>query len=243
MNAPNHQNPEPMQTDPAVDLIELAYRLLDKALLLLLAAILGAFVAGRLLGTEAVTTYASTARLYLISNDDGALSMSELQAANYLVGDYLAVLQTQELQTRVANRLGQNYTAAQLRTMVSVANIADTHMIAVTVRADTAAEAEHIANVYARVAGPYIADTLHVSRPKLLEKATPAVKNTTSPAKQNYTIGAMLGLCGSCIAVVVHGCFDDRVYTPEDLQNAAGLETWGILTKQKKHPAGRRRRT
>lgn len=242
MNNPNHLNhASAQQTDSSVNLIELVYRILDKAILIILAAILGAVLMGKVAGTSSVTTYYSTAKLYLINTNDVTLSMSDLQAANYLVNDYLAVFQTKELHQLVADKVELDYTADQLSAMTSAANLIDTHIISITVRANSAEDAELIANTYADVTGLLVEEKLNVPKPVLFEEATPAVKNVTSNTKQNYIIGAMIGLFISCIAVVLHGIFDDRVCTPEDLQRAVGAETLGIITKQKKyHPARRR---
>lgn len=236
MNNPNH--PEQVSTQPiesSVDLIVLVYRLIDKAILILLATILGALLMGKIAGTSAVTTYYSTAKLYLINTNDTMLSMSDLQAANNLVYDYLALFQTKELHQRVADSLPLHYTADQLSAMVSAGNLTDTHIISITVRATSAEDAETIAHAYATVTGTLVEEKLNVPKPVLFEDATPAVKTVTSNAKQNYIIGAMVGLFVSCVAVILYGIFDDHVYTPED----ADLLFLGILTKQKKH--GKRR--
>lgn len=242
MNNPNHlDHASAQQTDSSVNLIELVYRILDKAILIILAAILGAVLMGKVAGTSSVTTYYSTAKLYLINTNDVTLSMSDLQVANYLVNDYLAVFQTKELHQLVADKAELDYTADQLSAMASAANLIDTHIISITVRANSAEDAELIANTYADVTGLLVEEKLNVPKPALFEEATPAVKNVTSNTKQNYITGAMIGLFISCIAVFLHGIFDDRVCTPEDLRRAVGAETLGIITKQKKHHPARRR--
>lgn len=222
------------QSDSTVNLIELVYRILDKAVLIVLAAVLGALLMGKLAGSSTVTTYYSTSKLYLINTNDITLSMSDLQAANYLVSDYLAVFQTKELHQLVADEANLVYTADQLSGMVSAGNITDTHIISITVRANSAEEAELLAGIYADVTGNLVERKLNVPKPVLFEEATPAVKSVISNIKQNYIIGAMIGLFLSCIAVVLHGIFDDRIRTPEDIQKTIGAETLGVVTKKKR---------
>ena len=137
----NHNQISGHQLDSTVNLIELVYRILDKAVLIVFATVLGALLMGKLAGTSTVTTYYSTSKLYLINTSDITLSMSDLQAANYLVSDYLAVFQTQELHQLVADKANIDYTADQLSGMVSAGNIPDTHIISITVRSNSAEEA------------------------------------------------------------------------------------------------------
>lgn len=118
-------------TESSIDLIKLVYRIIDKAFLILLATLLGAIIMGKMAGTNAVTTYYSTVKLYLINTNDTTLSMSDLQAANNLIYDYLAIFQTKELHQRVADTLPLSYTADQLSTMVSAGNLTDTHIISI----------------------------------------------------------------------------------------------------------------
>ena len=243
MNNPNPLDKNSMsQTDSSVNLIELVYRILDKIILIILATVIGAVFMGKVVGTSSVTTYYATSKLYLINTDDVTLSMSDLQAANYLVNDYLAVFQTKELHQLVAEEVDLEYTPDQLSAMVSASNIIDTHIISITVRANSPENAELIADTYADITGSLVEEKLNVPKPVIFEEATPAIKSVTSNAKQNYIIGAMIGLFVSCIAVVIYGIFDDRVCTPEDLRETVGIETLGIITKQKKCRAARRRR-
>lgn len=235
MNGSNFiDNQQINNTDSSVSMLGLIYRLLDKAVLMILAAVLGAFIMGMVYRSSSINAYTSTSKLYLSNMEDETSFVSNIQAMNYMVLDYFEVFQTKEIHQRVSKEAGLNYTADQLGKMVTAENIEGTHIISITVNAKTPQEAELLANTYADVAGSLIEEKLNVPRPKLFESATPAAESFTSTLKAFYIIGAMCGLLISCVAVVLFAAFDDRVYTPEDLQSAAGIETLGIMTKQTK---------
>ena len=228
-------------SDSFVNIAELFYKLLDKALLIILAAVVGAAGMGLAFGTSSDTTYSSTSKLYLISSEEEAISISDIQAMYYLVYDYLEVFRTNELHRRVGEEANVAYTPSQLSEMVAAENIEETPIIGITVKAKTAEEAELLANTYAEVTGSLVEEKFGVPKPRLFERATPAVKAVSSDAKRNIILGAMGGLFVSCIAIVLYAVFDDRVYTPEDLRNAAGIDTLGVLTRQKKTKTAKRR--
>ena len=221
-------------TDSYVNITGIVYKLLDKTILIILAAVLGAFLVGVGMSRISGTTYTSTAKLYLVNTEEETVSMYDLQAMNYLVYDYLAAFQTQELHQRVSEEAGLNYTATQLSGMVTAENIEETHILSITVQAKTVEDAVLLANTYADVTGSFAAEKFNVPKPNVFEEAISAVKSGASGEKRNYILGAMGGLFIACIAVVLDAVFDDRIYTPEDLQNAVGIETLGIMTKQKK---------
>ena len=221
-------------TDSSVSLVELVYKLFDKAILILLAAALGAGIMGVASRTFSLSNYTSTSKLYLINTDEEGFSVSDLQAMYYLVHDYLDVFQTDELHQRVNDEVKRKYTAEQLREMVTAENLEETHIISITVTAKTPEDAEQLANAYASVASTFVEAKFGVPKPRLFASASPAVKTRLSDEKSIYIIGAAGGLLVSCVAVVLAAVFDDRIYTPEDLQRAAGVESLGIMTTQKR---------
>ena len=221
-------------SDSSVNLIEVVYKLFDKAILILLAAALGAALMGFASRTFSLANYTSTSKLYLINTDEEGLSVPSLQAMSYLVYDYVELFQTDELHQRVIEKTELNYTAKQLSKMVKAEIVEETHIISITATSKTPEEAELLANAYADAAGTLAEEKFGVPKPRLFAGATPATRTLFSSEISTYILGAMGGLILSCVAVVLCAAFDDRIYTPEDVQRAVGVGSLGVVTKQKR---------
>ncbi len=226
--------------DSSVNMVELVYKLFDKIILIILAAAIGAGIMGTVSRTGYFTSYTSTSKLNLFTTEDETVSVTSLQAMYYLVYDYLEVFKTKELHQRVSEEVDLKYTADELSEMVKTENTAETHIINITVTAKTPEEAELLANTYADVAASFVEEKFSAPKPRIFERATPAARSSSSNTKTFCILGAMGGLFVACIAVLLSAVFDDRVYTPEDLQRAVGIETLGIMTKQKDTTSKRR---
>lgn len=234
---PNPPEGSQHQADQSVNILELLYRLVDKIAVILAAGLIGALLMGIVAGGGSTVLYTASAKLFLVNSAESSMNVSSLQAANYLVSDYLAVFSTKELQQRVVDRLRLPYTAETLGSMVYPSNPAGTHIIEITVTASTGEEAMSIANAYAELAGDVMAQKLNVPQPQLFESATSAQPMATGNARQSRIVGAMAGVFLVCAVVVLQGIFDDRIRIPEDMEREFGIQTLGVLTAQIRMPS------
>lgn len=223
---------------------DLLSRIFDKIVVIIVSVVLGAVLLGNIVETNVAATYYSVAKLYLVSSDEGMFSMTDLQAAEYLKNDYLAVFQTRELHQKVADEIELDYTIEQLSDMVSANSIDETHLISITVRAESPEHAELLADTYAEVASDFIFEKLNAPKPIIFENAVPAVRiDTLGSQNNNYILGAVAGFFISCIFIIMFSVFDNRVWTPEDVQETIHAETIGIVMAQKKaHPVRRQKK-
>ena len=76
-----------------IDLVELLYRLLEKARYRILAALLGALIAGGYTYLFVKPTYRATSRLYVL-NTSSVINVSDLQMGSNLAKDYIEAFST-----------------------------------------------------------------------------------------------------------------------------------------------------
>lgn len=110
--------------------------------------------------------YEATSIIYVLSNRDSAINVSDLQLGSELTQDYIKVFHMWEVHEEVISNLGLPYSYSQMQDMLSVVNDTDTRMLDITVTSADPQEAADIANEYAQVASQYIAETMATDKPK-----------------------------------------------------------------------------
>lgn len=231
-----------MDDEYEIDLLELLYRLLEKAKWIAAAAIVGAVLAGLITAFAITPLYEATAKLYVMNSDDAAINLSDLQIGTYLTADYQEVFNNWHVHERVIERLSLPYNYDEITDMLTVTNPKDTRVLYITVRAEDAQLAKQIADAYASVAREFIAATMDAKEPNLFEEAL----LPSYPASPSMVINVLLGLviCAgiACVVIVVQFLFDDRIRTSDDLERYFGIPTLGLLPKQESNASALRRK-
>lgn len=235
---------KPEETE--IDLVELMYRLLEKAKYIILAAIVGAIIAGVFTFQFMTPTYTATSKLYVLNSKDSALSLSDLQIGTQLASDYIEVFSNWHVHEMVNQRMGTDYTYSQLNNMVSVSNPTGTRILYIKVTAGSPEEAKTMADTYAAVAQEFIAAKMETEMPNVFEEALQPSAPSSPNKTRNVILGFMLGALLACGIIVVQFITDDRIRTSESLEKHLGMATLGMMpttkgnevTKGKKHKRG-----
>lgn len=212
-----------------IDLVELMYRLLEKAKTIILAAVAGAIIAGVITFQFMTPTYTATSKLYVLNSKDSALSLSDLQIGTQLAADYIEVFSNWHVHEMVNQRLGLDYTYTQLDKMVKVSNPADTRILYIEVEAGSPEEAKNMADTYAVVAQEFIAAKMETEMPNVFEEALQPTKPSSPHKTRNVILGFMLGAMLACGIIVVQFISDDRIRTAENLEKHLGISTLGMM--------------
>lgn len=216
-----------------IDLIELMYRLLEKAKVIILAALAGAIIAAVVTFQFMTPTYTATSKLYVLNSKDSALSLSDLQIGTQLASDYIEVFSNWHVHEMVIQRLGLDYTYTQLDNMVSVSNPADTRILYIEVEAGSPEEAKDLADTYAVVAQEFIAAKMETEMPNVFEEALQPSKPSSPNKTRNVILGFLLGAVLACGIIVVQFITDDRIRTSESLEKYLGMSTLGMMPTTK----------
>lgn len=226
-------NPAPVEQtadlETAIDLVELAYRLLANWKLIVCLSFVLMIVSGVYTVFLVTPMYEATSTIYVLNRSDSAINLSDLQLGTALTQDYIKVFSMWEVHEEVISNLNLPYSYREMENMLSITNEADTRMLDIKIKSADPQEAAAIANEYAKVASQYIAETMATDKPNIMSVAlVPA--NPVSPNKtRNVMLGFMLGVIISCGYVTVHMIMDDKYKTVEDIRRYTGLTTLAVV--------------
>lgn len=226
----SHAAPETDQGgEVEINLIELLYHLMDNLKYIIGTAILCAALAASYVFFIADPVYEATSKLYVMSNGDSAINLSDLQIGSYLTNDYQEVFKTWEVHEMVIENLNLDVSYSTLSQMLTVTNPTDTRILSITVRAGDAQLATDIANEYAAVVKKYISQTMATEEPNILSVALKP-NHPISPTKtRDILLGLILGAVLASAIIIVRFLMDDRIKSPDDLQKYVGLDTLAVI--------------
>ena len=212
-----------------IDLVELMYRLLNGWKLIVSLAVGFALISGIYTSFFVTPMYEATSIIYVLSNRDSAINMSDLQLGSELTQDYIKVFQMWEVHEEVISNLNLPYSYSEMRKMLSVNNDTDTRMLDITVTSADPQEAASIANEYAQVASQYIADTMATDKPNIMSVAL-VPSNPVSPCRtRNVMLGFLLGIVLATGIITVRMVMDDKYKTAEEIRRYTGLATLAVM--------------
>lgn len=221
-----------------IDLLELFYYLLERIGYLVCAAILGAAIMAAVSFFVLTPKYEATAKLYVVSQSDSAINLSDLQIGSYLTSDYTEVFDTWEVHEQVLQNLGLDYDYDELSKMVEVTNPSDTRILYVTVTSTDPREATDMANEYARVAQRYIKDTMSSDQPNIFSTALEPLDPVSPRKLLNTALGFLGGLLLMGAVFVVRFLTDDKIKTSDDIAKYIGIPTLTIIPSIEQKKSG-----
>lgn len=228
---------QPEEEEQEIDLVELFYRLLEKAVWIVLAALVGAAVFG--LGTYLFVkpTYRSTAKLYVVSTNDSAINLTDLNLGDKVADDFVQVFKNRDVYDQVVVRMRRNYgvemeySYEDIQKMMGISVIDNTRILQITVNSPSPEEAEQIATAYAETAKDFIAAIMSMKEPADFEKARLGTLNDSNLVR-NIFLGFILGAAAAVAVIVLLFIVDDRIRTAEQLQKRLGLPALGMMPVQ-----------
>lgn len=239
-----------------IDLMELFFRLLEKAGWIVGAAVLATIVVALYTAFCVTPMYRSTSKLYVLNSSDSAINLNDLNIGEKLAGDYVQVFNNYEVYELAKSYMdadqyeywgGTNpevkkllrekkYTLdADFGTVLSMMDINvinNTRIIEIQVTSEDPEKAMVIANVYALAAQNFIERVMNTDRPSVFESA----RVPGGPSSPNMTRNVILAfVAGAVLAVaffVIQFVMDDRARTSDQLQKKLGLPTLGLMPIQ-----------
>ncbi len=214
-----------------IDLVELFYRLLEKAKYIIATALLGAILAGLFTQFLVTPLYQSSARL-LVLNSKETINMANLQIGAELASDYIEVFKNWHVHQTVIDELDLPYSIREISRMIT-ANVANnSRLIGITVTSADPQEARDIAMCYLRVAQEFIASKMETDMPNIFEEPRVPTDPVSPSMVRNIILGFLLGTLLAGGIIVVQFLVDDRVRTAEQLEKHLNLATLGMMPLQ-----------
>ncbi|WP_438835234.1 Wzz/FepE/Etk N-terminal domain-containing protein [Streptococcus pluranimalium] len=221
-----------MQTSTLeIDILQLLKKLWSRKFLILLISLIGA-ASGLLISLFIITPeYKSTTRLYVVNQSSGTdnLTVQDIQAGGYLVNDYKEIITSEDVLTQVIEKEGLAMIPSKLSSKVSITIPNETRVISINVMDENARSASDIANSLREVASEKIKAVTNVEDVTTLEAAKPANSPSTPNTKRNILLGFVVGLSLSTIAILLLEVLDDRIKSPEDVEEQMKLTLLGIV--------------
>lgn len=220
-----------------IDVLSLLKTVWKRKFLIILTALVLAVLALGYSLFIAKPSYQSTTRIYVVNRqqaENSALTNQDLQAGSYLVKDYKEIILSQDVLSTVISELSLPGTTADLSSAISVSVPTDTRIVSITVRNGDPNQASRIANTLREVAAAKIIAVTKVSDVTTLEEAE-VPKSPSSPnIRRNVVLGFFAGAIVMTLIVLFVEVIDDRVKSPEDIEEVMGLSLLGVVPEMSK---------
>lgn len=213
-----------VEEDMEIDLIDLAYTLLDKIHYIILCFLIGAVVFNAYAYFLVEPTYTSTSKMYVVSaSSDSVVNLTDLNIGTSLTADYEQLMLSYPVLEQVIDELNLDMDSEELAKMISLENPSDTRLLNITVTSTDPVLARDIANKLMEVSIEYLPRTMSTNPPNVAQSAKLAIRKA-GPSYTKYTImGAFVGALLYCAYLVFIYLMDDTIHTPEDMERYFGV--------------------
>lgn len=207
------------EQEAEIDLIDLAWALLDKIHYIVLCFLIGAVIMNAYSYFLVRPTYKSTAKMYVVSaSKNSVVDLDALNIGTSLTADYEQLMLSYPVLEQVINKLNLDMDSDTLVKMITLENPTDTRILNINVVSTDPKSARDIANTLMEVSVDYLPKTMSTNAPNVAQKAKLA-DHKDGPSYTKYTmIGALAGAFLYCMYLVVKYLMDDTIHTADDME-------------------------
>lgn len=207
------------EQEAEIDLIDLAWALLDKIHYIVLCFLIGAVIMNAYSYFLVRPTYKSTAKMYVVSaSKNSVVDLDALNIGTSLTADYEQLMLSYPVLEQVINKLNLDMDSDTLAKMITLENPTDTRILNINVVSTDPKSARDIANTLMEVSVDYLPKTMSTNAPNIAQKAKLA-DYKDGPSYTKYTmIGALAGAFLYCMYLVVKYLMDDTIHTADDME-------------------------
>ena len=207
------------EQEAEIDLIDLAWALLDKIHYIVLCFLIGAVIMNAYSYFLVRPTYQSTAKMYVVSaSKNSVVDLDALNIGTSLTADYEQLMLSYPVLEQVINKLNLDMDSDTLAKMITLENPTDTRILNINVVSTDPKSARDIANTLMDVSVDYLPKTMSTNAPNVAQKAKLA-DHKDGPSYTKYTmIGALAGAFLYCMYLVVKYLMDDTIHTADDME-------------------------
>ena len=207
------------EQEAEIDLIDLAWALLDKIHYIVLCFLIGAVIMNAYSYFLVRPTYKSTAKMYVVSaSKNSVVDLDALNIGTSLTADYEQLMLSYPVLEQVINKLNLDMDSDTLAKMITLENPTDTRILNINVVSTDPKSARDIANTLMDVSVDYLPKTMSTNAPNVAQKAKLA-DHKDGPSYTKYTmICALAGAFLYCMYLVVKYLMDDTIHTADDME-------------------------
>lgn len=231
------------EEETEIDLIDLAWTLLDKLHYIVLCFLLGAVLMNAYSYFLVRPTYQSTAKMYVVSaSKNSVVDLDALNIGTSLTADYEQLMLSYPVLEQVINKLNLDMTSEELAKMITLENPQDTRILNINVISTDPKEARDIANTLMDISVDYLPKTMSTNAPNVAQKAKIADRKA-GPSYTKYTmIGALAGAFLYCMYIVVKYLMDDTIHTAEDMEKYFDIVPLAVIPDMDGLPTGKQQK-
>ena len=199
-----------------IDLVKLVKTLWQKALVIILIAVIMATITFAVTLLFITPQYQATASLYVNNSSFSfgassfSISSSELSASSSLVNTYIYILKSRTTLEDVISASGVPYNYEALSKMISAKAVSGTAAFDVTITSTSPTEAELIANTIAQVLPERISEIVDGSSVRIVDYAIVPAHRASPSFTKNTIIGFLVGGVLAAAVVVIKFLIDEQ---------------------------------
>lgn len=223
-----------------VNIGKLLHRYLRKWWIIVLSTVLFALSAYFYTANYVTPRYQASVMIY-VNNTKGVISDSitdsNLTASAQLVRTYINMIRRDSVLDKVADQLGDDYSAAMIRANMSALQVQDTELFYVAISDVNPERAARIANAIADVAPEAIESFIEGSSTKVVDYAKVPTASFYPSYSKNIQLGALIGFALPIGILTLMHFLDSKIYDEEDLELAFDHLVLGSIPifKQRDH--------
>ena len=164
-----------------IDLWELFFALKKRILILLVALVAGALLAGAYTKLMITPIYSATSTMLVLTKETTLASLADLQIGSQLTQDYSMLITSRTVLQDVIDNLGLDMDYRTLESNISINNPEDTRILEITVTNPDPEMAKNIVDELSTVSSEFIGDQMEVVPPKVVEEGE-IPEHQTSPS-------------------------------------------------------------
>ena len=210
--------------------------LLKRLWLIVTMALVGGIIAFSYSQYVLPKKYTAKVALYVYNEKAGqpnqALNTSDFALSAKLVNTYMVILKSDtvlDLVSTKISRLGVNYTASELRGMISSNVVEETEVFEVAVSCINPEHSKIIADAIEQVAPSEIIRVVRAGAVETVDKATLPTKPSSPNISQNTIIEILVGLVLACGMAFVFELMNTTVKSKEELSEQYKLPVLSVI--------------
>lgn len=207
-----------------INLVDLAFALLEKVQYIAFFFLLGALLCNAYSFFFMAPQYESTAKMYVVSaSEDSVVDLNDLNLGASLTADYEELMLSYPVLDQVIEKLDLDMNFEKLAKMYDIKNPEDTRILSITATSDDPEFSRDLANAMMEVSISYLPETMGTEQPNVAQEARTALRKS-SPSYMKYTLlGGLIGALLCCAYVIFRYLMDDTIHTSDDMEKYFGI--------------------